>query len=92
MELTTKANQAFSFARGEAAERGNPSIEPAHLAVAVLADPEGLPVPMLQSLGVDPAAVRAEAQQLVAALPSASGSSVGAPQTSRGVARRTARR
>ena len=86
MELTTKANQAFSYARGEAAERGNPSIEPAHLAVAVLADPEGLPVPMLQSLGVDPAAVRAEAQQIVNALPSASGSSVAAPQASRGVA------
>ena len=86
MELTTKANQAFSFARGEAAERGNPSIEPAHLAVAVLADPEGLPVPMLQSLGVDPSAIRAEAQQLVAALPSASGSSVAAPAASRGVA------
>ncbi|MCW2497735.1 ATP-dependent chaperone ClpB [Jatrophihabitans sp.] len=86
MELTTKANQAFSYARGEAAERGNPAIEPAHLAVAVLSDPEGLPRPMLEGLGVDPALVRTEAQHLVEALPSATGASVAAPQASRGVA------
>jgi len=85
MDLTTRSQQALSTAVRTAAERGNPSVEPAHLAVALLDDAEGLPRPMLQALGADPLAVRAEVQRLVDALPSASGVSVGAPQTSRGV-------
>jgi ATP-dependent Clp protease ATP-binding subunit ClpB len=85
MDLTTRSQQALSTAVRTAAERGNPAVEPAHLAVALLDDADGLPRPMLQAVGADPAAVRAEAQHLVDALPSASGASVGAPQTSRGV-------
>src|SRR5262245_61494671 len=85
MDLTTRSQQALSTAVRGAAERGNPSVEPAHLAVALLDDAEGLPRPMLQALGADPLAVRAEVQRLVDALPCASGASVGAPQTSRGV-------
>ncbi|MEO8888496.1 MAG: ATP-dependent chaperone ClpB [Jatrophihabitantaceae bacterium] len=85
MDLTTRSNQAISSAVKTAAERGNPATEPAHLAVALLDDAEGLPRPLLQAVGVDPLTVRAEAQRLVDALPSASGSSVGAPQSSRGL-------
>src|SRR6185436_7751223 len=66
-----------------AAERGNPATEPAHLAVALLDDTEGLTRPLLATLGVDPLSVRAAASQLVDRLPSASGASVGAPQASR---------
>ncbi|HEY7008816.1 MAG TPA: ATP-dependent chaperone ClpB, partial [Jatrophihabitantaceae bacterium] len=51
----------------------------------LLDDTEGLTRPLLQAVGVDPARIRAEAQRLVDQLPSASGSSVGAPQTSRGL-------
>jgi ATP-dependent Clp protease ATP-binding subunit ClpB len=85
MDLTTRSQQAISSAVKTAAERGNPATEPAHLAVALLDDAEGLPRPLLQALGVDPLAIRAEAQRLVDKLPSASGSSVGAPQSSRGL-------
>ncbi len=83
MDLTTRSQQAVSTAVKNAAERGNPATEPAHLAVALLDDAEGLTRPILQAIGVDPLAIRAEAQRLVDRLPSASGSSVGAPQTSR---------
>ena len=85
MDLTTRSTQALSAAQRMAAERGNPAIEPAHVAVALLDDAEGLTRPLLQAVGVDPLAIRAEAQRLVDGLPSASGGTVAAPQTSRGL-------
>ncbi len=85
MDLTTRSQQALSSAVKTAAERGNPATEPAHLAVALLDDAEGLTRPLLQAVGADPLAVRAEAQRLVDALPSATGATVGTPQTSRGL-------
>ncbi|MDQ2749195.1 MAG: ATP-dependent chaperone ClpB [Actinomycetota bacterium] len=85
MDMTTRSQQAVSAAVKAAAERGNPTVEPAHLAVALLDDSETLTRPLLQNLGVDPLSLRADAQRLVDGLPSASGSSVAAPQTSRGV-------
>ncbi|TAM93595.1 MAG: ATP-dependent chaperone ClpB [Jatrophihabitans sp.] len=80
-----RAQSAVSSAAKAAAERGNPAIEPAHLLVALLDDADGLPRPLLQKLGVDPLAIRAEAQHLVDRLPAASGNSVGAPAGSRGL-------
>ncbi len=85
MDLTTRSQQALSAAVKAAAERGNPATEPAHVLVALLDDAETLVRPALQSMGVDPLALRASAQQLVDELPSASGASVGAPQSSRGL-------
>ncbi len=85
MDMTTRSQQALSSAVTSAAERGNPAVEPAHLAVALLDDAEGLARPLLQAVGADPLALRADAQHLLDALPSASGASVGAPQTSRGL-------
>src|SRR5689334_10812565 len=85
MDLTTRSQLALSSALKTASERGNPAVEPAHLAVALLDDAEGLTRPLLQKLGVDPMTVRAEAQRLVDKLPAASGSTVGTPATSRGV-------
>ena len=54
MDLTTRSQQAVSAAVRTAAERGNPATEPAHLAVALLDDTEGLTRPLLATLGVDP--------------------------------------
>ena len=85
MDRTTRTEQAISSAVTGAAERGNPAVEPAHLAVALLDDGETLARPLLQAVGVDPLALRAELARLVDRLPAASGSSVGAPQTSRGL-------
>jgi ATP-dependent Clp protease ATP-binding subunit ClpB len=68
-----------------AADRGNPAVEPAHLLLALLDDADTLTRPLLQALGVDPLAVRAEAQRLVDKLPAASGGTVAAPQASRGL-------
>jgi ATP-dependent Clp protease ATP-binding subunit ClpB len=83
MDMTTRSQQAVSSAVRSAAEHGNPAVEPAHLTVALLDEDQGLTRPLLQSIGVDPGAVRAAAQRAVDQLPSASGASVAAPQPSR---------
>jgi ATP-dependent Clp protease ATP-binding subunit ClpB len=85
MDMTTRSTQAVNGAVKVAAERGNPAVEPAHLAVALLDDAETLARPLLQAVGADPLGVRAEAARLVDKLPSASGSSVAAPAASRGM-------
>jgi ATP-dependent Clp protease ATP-binding subunit ClpB len=83
MDLTTRSQQAVSAAVRAAAQAGNPAFDPAHLLVALLDDTEGLARPLLQAVGADPTAVAAAANSLAARLPSASGSTVGAPQASR---------
>jgi ATP-dependent Clp protease ATP-binding subunit ClpB len=85
MNRTTRTEQAISGAVTAAAERGNPAVEPAHLAVALLDDAETLARPLLQAVGADPIAVRADLSRLIDKLPSASGSSVSAPTASRGM-------
>ncbi len=81
--MTTRSTQAVNAAARMAAERGNPAVEPAHLAVALLDDAETLARPVLQAVGADPLALRADFARLVDKLPSASGSSVAAPAASR---------
>ena len=84
MDLTTRSQQAVSTAVKSAAERGNPGVEPAHLAVVLLDDAEGLTRPLLSAVGVDPLAARAAIQRQIDALPAAAGSTVAAPQPTRG--------
>ncbi len=83
MDLTTRSTQAVNSAVKVAAERGNPAVEPAHLAVALLDDAETLARPLLQAVGAAPQSVRADLSRLVDKLPSAAGSSVSAPAASR---------
>src|SRR4051794_40234172 len=83
MDMTTRSTQAVNSAVKAAAGRGNPAVEPAHVAVALLDDPETLARPLVEAVGADPGALRAELARLVDKLPSASGSSVGAPSASR---------
>jgi ATP-dependent Clp protease ATP-binding subunit ClpB len=82
-KLTTKSQEALAAAVRLAAERGNPDVEPAHLLSALVAQTDGTTAPLLQAVGIEPARGRSEADALLARLPSVSGSTVGAPQTSR---------
>jgi ATP-dependent Clp protease ATP-binding subunit ClpB len=83
--LTTKAQESLSLAVRRAAAAGHPEVAPAHLLLALLDSDSGVPDALLSAAGADPDAVRAQAEQALAALPSASGSSVAAPAMSRGV-------
>nr|WP_296773247.1 ATP-dependent chaperone ClpB [Rhodococcus sp. (in: high G+C Gram-positive bacteria)] len=79
---TTKTQAALSAALQAASAAGNPDIRPAHLLVALLDQTDGIASPLLKAVGVDPGAVRGEAQKLVDRLPSATGSTT-TPQLGR---------
>src|SRR5690349_6027487 len=80
---TTKTQQAISAAVQAASLAGNPDVGPTHLLGALLAQGDGIAAPLLAAVGADPATVRTEVTALGNRLPSASGSSVAAPQLSR---------
>jgi ATP-dependent Clp protease ATP-binding subunit ClpB len=81
--LTTRSREALSAAVTRAATTGNPTVEPAHLLAALLADPEGAATGVLAAAGGDPGRVAAGADAVIAALPAARGTSTGAPQLGR---------
>ena len=84
-QLTTKAQEALSVAVRSAATAGHSAVEPVHLMRALLAQTDGLTRPLLEAAGADAAAVGRDVDVALAALPSASGSTVSAP----GLARQT---
>ncbi|MFC3892490.1 ATP-dependent chaperone ClpB [Lentzea rhizosphaerae] len=84
---TTKTQQAVSAAVQAATLNGNPDVGSVHLLSALLAQTDGLTAPLLEAVGADPTLVRKELEQLSRSLPSASGSTVSAPQLSRDAVR-----
>jgi len=80
---TTKTQQAISNAVQSATTGGHPDVRPAHLLSALLAQSDGITSPLLQAVGADPAAVRAETDTLVRRIPAAAGATVSAPQLDR---------
>jgi len=81
--LTTKSQEALSEAVRRAAAAGHPNVEPVHLLLALLAQPDGTASPLLEAVGAAPATVMAKAEELLRRLPSASGATVAAPNLSR---------
>ncbi|MFC5060818.1 ATP-dependent chaperone ClpB [Actinomycetospora atypica] len=77
---TTRTQQAVSAAVRAATASGHPQVSPAHLLVALLDQTEGITTPLLRAVSAEPDAVRAEAERLIATMPSATGSGVAAPQ------------
>ncbi len=56
--LTVKASGAIQAAAQESRRREHPQIEGVHLLLALMEQEEGIVVPILQKLGVDPALIR----------------------------------
>lgn len=81
--FTTKSQEAISAALQSAAAKGNPSVEPAHLLVALLEQEDGIAGPLLRSAGVDPGALLQQVHSLVENLPAASGGGLANPNLSR---------
>ncbi|RDI63259.1 ATP-dependent chaperone ClpB [Nocardia pseudobrasiliensis] len=79
---TTKTQAALTAALQAASAAGNPEIRPGHLLVALLDQTDGIAAPLLKAVGVDPATVRREAQDIVDRLPRASGATT-TPQLGR---------
>jgi ATP-dependent Clp protease ATP-binding subunit ClpB len=80
---TTRTQAAISAAVQAAAVAGNPDVTATHLLGALLAQTDGIAAPLLAAVGADAAAVRAELKELAQRLPSATGSTVAAPQLDR---------
>jgi ATP-dependent Clp protease ATP-binding subunit ClpB len=83
-ELTNKSREAISAAQTRAVSAGNPDLTPAHLLLALLSGTDNENVlDLLAAAGADPAAVRADAERMVAGLPTVQGSTVAPPQANR---------
>ncbi len=83
LQLTNKAQEAFSAATRNAAASGHPNVEPAHLLLALAEQPETTTGPLLDASGSSLRAARQAAEAELAKLPSATGSTMASPQLSR---------
>ena len=83
--LTTKSQEALAGAVRRAAVSGQAQVEPLHLIgtlLAASASGEGIAAAVLDNVGVDRAALTAEVERALDALPSALGQTVQSPQLS----------
>jgi ATP-dependent Clp protease ATP-binding subunit ClpB len=72
-KLTIKSQEAIGEAQAQASARGHSSIEPAHLLRALLAQPEGSTVPVLQKLGVPIEPLQQAMEQRLEQIPKVTG-------------------
>ncbi len=72
-KLTIKSQEALAEAQSLAASRGHSEIAPAHLLRALLAQPEGSTIPVLQKLGVPLDPLQASVEQLLEQIPKVRG-------------------
>ena len=82
LNLTTRSQEAVSSAVRRAASSGNPHVEPLHLLLALLEQPDGIAAALLDAVGADRAALFSQTKAAVDRLPAASGASVSTPQFS----------
>ena len=78
---TVRTREAYTAAQSQAQTLGNPEIVPAHLLIALLAQPDGIAQPLLTSIEADPAGIATRLQGVVGGLPRAIGGR--APQLGR---------
>jgi ATP-dependent Clp protease ATP-binding subunit ClpB len=71
---TLKVQEAFSSAVDAAKQASNPEVTPDHLLAALLAQGEGIVLPMLSRLGKEPLPLRNQVNEALAKLPRAYGS------------------
>ncbi|MCF6291589.1 MAG: ATP-dependent chaperone ClpB [Desulfobacterales bacterium] len=76
-KFTIKSQETIQAAQQLAESRGNQEIRPEHLLAALLEQSEGVVVPALRKMGVDPTGLHNEAVALLDALPRVSGSGFG---------------
>ncbi|MET7360661.1 ATP-dependent chaperone ClpB [Streptomyces sp. NPDC005562] len=83
-ELTNRSRDAINAATRRAVQDGHPDLTPAHLLLALLEgqDNENI-TDLLAAVDADQAAVRADTERALAALPSVTGSTVSPPQPDR---------
>jgi len=84
--FTLRAQEALATAQRTARASDHQRIEPEHLLVALLSDPDGIVFPVVRRAGADPGALRARAQEALDRIPKVYGpeqDTVLSPQTAR---------
>ena len=76
-KFTVKSQEAVQAAHNTAQQFGNQEMQPEHLLKAILEQPEGVVVPVLQKMGIEPSVVLSETNQLIDKLPKVSGGGAG---------------
>ena len=75
--LTVKSQEALQTAQGLAESKGHQEILPEHLLHALIRQSDGVIVPVLQKIGVDPAGLARRVETVLDRLPKVSGSGFG---------------
>ena len=75
-KFTLKSQEAVQSAQQLAENNSNQEIVPAHLVKAILEQPDGVVVPALQKMGIDPSRALALVNQQIQSLPKVSGTGV----------------
>lgn len=73
-KLTVKSQEAIQTAQQLAANNNNQEIGVVHLVKAILEQPDGVVVPVLQKIGLEPSRVLTEINRLIDSIPQVSGS------------------
>ncbi|MGA9524501.1 MAG: ATP-dependent chaperone ClpB [Myxococcaceae bacterium] len=68
-KFTVKAQEAIQEGQTVARRAGNPSYEPEHLLKALLAQEDGIAVPILRRIGADPKLVESRIDEVIGKLP-----------------------
>ncbi len=76
-KFTLKSQKAIQAAQTLAGNNTNQELHPEHLLKAILEQPEGVVVPVLQKMGVEPAIILSETNQIIDKLSKVSGAGAG---------------
>ncbi len=82
-KFTLKSQEAIQTAQQLAKESNHQEIHTSHLAKAIITQPEGIVVPVLQKMGIDPAMILMSLNQLLEKIPQVSGHGAGQTYSSR---------
>ena len=82
-KFTLKSQEAIQTAQRLAQDLGHQEIQVAHLAKTILTQPEGIVVPVLKKMGIDPSLVLMDLNHLLEKLPKVSGQGAGQSYASR---------
>jgi ATP-dependent Clp protease ATP-binding subunit ClpB len=76
-KFTLKSQEAIQTAQQLSQKTSNQEINPCHLAKAILEQPDGVVVPVLQKIGASPSLILMEINRLIEQLPKVSGGGAG---------------
>ena len=82
-KFTMKSQEAIQTAQRLAQDLGHQEIQVAHLAKTIITQPEGIVVPVLKKMGIDPSLVLMDLNHLLEKIPKVSGQGAGQSYASR---------